>query len=1109
MIQDSRGYLWFGTSGGVSRYDGADFTNYTTSEGLAGNAIQCIFEDSQGNIWLGTEAGVSRLSPLSDAVFKIDNYSSEQGLQSSSIKEIIEDQEGNLWFATNGYGIAFLSKEKISIDPSSLEQGDNLFTYITDKVGLVHNRAYSMFKDEKGNIWVGAFKHGLSFFPASSLSDVIAGKFNKNLFKSNHATEAFNESNKSINASTGEYEVSNTIYDILAENGRLWLGSQRGLYLCWGENMKNFVKISELNGQLVRTVCMDHKGNLWLGVYGGGVARISKSELDKQSEKMKVERFTVKEGLISNLVIPIIEDREKNMWFGTDENGVSMFSGYVFRAFTVDHGLKNDLVLSIVQDDRNNFIFGSFGGGITYFIPNANTSIIENKLDPIQIQSGALYNLDEASGLLNDNIYQVMNGSSGNYWVSNFSKGIIKYPTKEYGGDFGVVALNGKKLAQYYSTDNGLLYNGVFSMVESSTGDLWFGTAAGLCRHKPSENSNNLVFQNYQIENGLASNFVYAIYEDRAGTIWVGAKGGGFSKYIPGKDVDETSRSFVSYTSDEGLVNNSVRSFTEDWRGNLIVGTNGGVSVFNKDHKATPESFTNFTTKDGIASDDVYALIFDNDSNLWVGSSKGLDKIDYPLFLKSGKISTKHYGKQEGFTGGEVGLNSVYKDNNGHLWFGTLGGAIEYDPSQDEPNTQEPLTQITRIRISTRDTLLNQNAVLSYDKNNIRFDFVGVSLSVPEKVQYQFMLEGFDKTWLPVTQEQFAIYSNLSAGEYKFKVKASNNEGIWNERPVVQAFSITPPFWKTWWFYLVCTVTIGFAILQFIKMRLQALESAKKELEEKVEERTAELNEKNGELAQKNKDIIDSIKYAKRIQEAILPLREDIYESLPHSFILYKPKDIVSGDFYWFANLGVNGDNISIIAAVDCTGHGVPGAFMSMIGNELLNQIIIKNHITVPGTILTHLHNGVRNALKQTGEAETATKDGMDIGLCAINYKKREVQFAGAFRPMLILRKGEFEEIRGDRYSIGGFQKESERVFTNNEIKLEKDEVVYIFSDGCIDQFGGKRNKKFMSRRLRELLVSCDGLSMHHKSNKIEKTLMDWKGDYEQTDDILMIGVRF
>lgn len=258
------------------------------------------------------------------------------------------------------------------------------------------------------------------------------------------------------------------------------------------------------------------------------------------------------------------------------------------------------------------------------------------------------------------------------------------------------------------------------------------------------------------------------------------------------------------------------------------------------------------------------------------------------------------------------------------------------------------------------------------------------------------------------------------------------------------------------------------------------------------------------QIEEKNKDITDSINYARRIQSAMLPSNEQVQNALPQSLILYKPKDIVSGDFYWMSQKG----NEVFIAVADCTGHGVPGAFMSMIGNDLLNHIIIEKNILRPSEILDALHIGIQNALKQN-EKNSQTRDGMDIGLCRINFKENKLEFAGAQRPLYIIKStGELMEVKGDKFPIGGADINEQKNFFNHEIVLEANSLLYLSSDGYADQFGGSEGKKFMTKRMKDLLKSISKKTMSEQLVELEEAYIKWKGNNEQVDDVLVIGIR-
>ncbi len=288
---------------------------------------------------------------------------------------------------------------------------------------------------------------------------------------------------------------------------------------------------------------------------------------------------------------------------------------------------------------------------------------------------------------------------------------------------------------------------------------------------------------------------------------------------------------------------------------------------------------------------------------------------------------------------------------------------------------------------------------------------------------------------------------------------------------------------------------------------IEELESYYNELEQKVKDRTAEVVRQKEEIEIKNKHITDSIRYAKRIQNAILPPDNYVKQLLPSSFILYRPKDIVSGDFYWMAKK----NNLVIYAAVDCTGHGVPGAFMSIVGNNQLNYAIDVKKARQASEILDSLNEGVVETLREKGNEKvglSGVKDGMDLALCIIDYKNMKLQFAGANNPLCLIRNNELIQIKGDKMAIGGNFDDELPKFTNHEIDIQKGDVLYTFSDGYPDQFGGGDGRKFMVKKFRELLLEIHQNPIEEQERILEEHLDEWRGKEEQVDDIIVIGVK-
>jgi serine phosphatase RsbU (regulator of sigma subunit) len=387
---------------------------------------------------------------------------------------------------------------------------------------------------------------------------------------------------------------------------------------------------------------------------------------------------------------------------------------------------------------------------------------------------------------------------------------------------------------------------------------------------------------------------------------------------------------------------------------------------------------------------------------------------------------------------------------------------------------------------------------LNYKERSVIFNYYSICVTDPGSVRYKVRLKGAEADWRSETDQTMAIYPALSPGHYTFMVKASNSFGYWNETPIEYSFIIKPPFYMSAWFIITVIILLIFSVFSYIKIREQNLIREKRILEVKVEERTAEVVQKSLIIEEKNRDITASIRYAERIQRAILPMEKTFEET----FVLFLPKDIVSGDFYWMHD---NGDT-RFIAAVDCTGHGVPGAFMSIIGYNSLNKVVREYGLTRPSAILDQLNVEVIKSIIQS--QEKGIHDGMDLALIAYNRKNFSLEFAGAYNPLYLVRNGEVTVYKGDREAIGMSSLEQKKAFTNVIIDIKPDDMLYMCSDGYADQFGWADGKKFKSVNIRRILSEIWNLPVQEQKERLEKEIMDWKGDLPQVDDIMFVGTK-
>lgn len=457
---------------------------------------------------------------------------------------------------------------------------------------------------------------------------------------------------------------------------------------------------------------------------------------------------------------------------------------------------------------------------------------------------------------------------------------------------------------------------------------------------------------------------------------------------------------------------------------------------------------------------------------------------------------------------------SIKKSEEGIYWFGGVQGVYVYNESAITQYESPFNVFISGVYLNEEEELVyhaeyasKSEFTISYDQNSIKFQFAANAYLGGIENEYAYYLEGEEEGWSKWKSTPHAEFQRLGEGNYTFHLKARNFYGYESEKTTF-SFTITPPWYRTWWAYFIYVILVIGIIYLIIRLSIRRVKAQNERLELIVEERTAEIAQQNtvlehqkAEIEEKTNDILDSIKYAERIQTAILPTDETLSQIFDgEHFVLYKPKDIVSGDFYWSDRF----DNEAIFAAVDCTGHGVPGAFVSIVGFNGLNRTVNEFKLRKPGEILDKLTDLVVDTF---AKSESQIKDGMDIALCNINYKTGILTYAGANNPLILIRNGELTEIKANKQPIGEFQN---RVpFTTHEIKLEKGDCIYVFSDGYADQFGGEKGKKFKGKALKQLLLDISTFDMKTQHQKLHLSFENWKGDFEQLDDVCLFGVKY
>lgn len=1112
--KDRLGNLWFGTyGGGISKYDGKAFTNYTTALGLANNHVLCITEDRNGNLWFGTAGGgVSKYDGIS-----FTNLTTAQGLPDNTVLSIEEDKIGNLWFGTAGGGVCKYNPNapfNISLNP----------IHFTTENGLANNNVLSIVADKMGNLWFGTAGGGLSKY------EVALNKFSTFTKEQGLA--------------------SNTIWSITEDRaGYLWLGSIGGGIskynpsqpLQSGLNPINFTTANGLGSNSIYCITQDKRGNLWFGTNEGGV-----SQYDSLSGIFTT--FTTKQGLANNTVWSITEDNAGNLWFGTFGAGLSRYNGKAVTIYTTAQGLPSNQILSVMQDKKGNHWFGTYGGGVVKYdgknfttystaqgLPDINVfSVMEDKNGDIWLGTDrggvikydgkSFINYTIAQGLASNTVFSIEEDKEGNLWFGTIEGGVSKFDR------------NTKRFTNY-TTAQGLVHNNISVVMEDKKGNIWIGSyGGGLSIYNPSlalQAGSNPI--NLTTAQGLSNDNIASITEDREGNIWICTLGGGLD-FIANTVLERNAaiykKDIQNLSVKNGLADDNVYDVIEDKEGNIIIGTNLGFTVLvggiTNDGKLQPKNeieYYNEKTAYPVKDMAPNALFMDDKGLLWAGTADKLVCFDYKAVNKN--------------TGPPTVIIQSVKINNENISWNNLKGLKETSKNTNEKTlgltasatavpayiTEEVTTFGHILSQNERDSMYEKfshirfdqvtpfyplpiNLILPYRNKNITFEYAAVEPSRPHLVKYQYILEGYDEDWSPVTHKMSASFGNIHEGSYTFKLKAQSPEGVWSE-PISYSFKVRPPWYRSWWIYIVYISLLGGSVVALLRWNGRRLIHKSKVLAEEVRKATLEIIHQKEMveiqkkiLEEKNYEITDSINYALRIQQSILPDKKEIQSCFPQSFILYKPKAIVSGDFYFFTKE----NNKVFIAAADCTGHGVPGAFMSMVGSQRLSDAVQQSKNL--SEILLKLNVAMKASLHQTDE-QSSTKDGMDIAICSLDLENYKLHYAAANRPLWIIRKNctEIEEIKPTKASIGGLT-EDHHYFESHEILLQQGDSFYLFSDGYADQFGGEKNKKLSTKKLKEILVSIQSKSLEEQEKYLYDFIENWKGENEQIDDILLIGIR-
>jgi ligand-binding sensor domain-containing protein/serine phosphatase RsbU (regulator of sigma subunit) len=1031
-----------------------NYHTFGTEDGLAQSYVYSVNQDSYGYLWVGTGSGLSRYNG-----FVFETYSANDSLADNFITCSIRDGKW-LWFGHYNGGLSCFDGRKYR--NVNVRQGNlSPVTHFS--------------KSPDGAIWVSTFSDGLlkigndtcvvkhAIFRDQTIirsfsfvqdSDLIVGTDTGLLFCRLKGSDEI----EIIRHISGIPESKITAVQKRGEKRGFYIATENdGIFqLIYEDNRFKVLKIitdgnSDFKG--IQDLFEDSKSNLWLCSFGSGLIKISFSI---SGEYESVNFFNKVSGYISDNVRAVFEDREGNIWSGNYGQGLTLITPKIFSVFTFDTSKYGNGVYSLYFDKEYKWI--GMGNGLIKADQKTNEII-------------RFYG--KSDGLPNDKITSIYSTNGKKLWLGTSENGVF------------LLDAENEKISKYPFED-GALENSITSI--TGKGDqVWIGTQKGLWNINSATGRKKRFSIN---QGGLPHNFISGLYVDNSGRLWVSTPGSVLACIEDQKVSKITLKSFTG--------NLTLGPITEDWESRIWVGSNGnGVFMIESD------SIINLTVKEGLVSNYCYSLICDDRKNIWVGHKDGLSRIETTDF----SVKPLHHldGLEDSY---QFNPNAITKDILGKIWFGSDKGLISYDQTMENPELQPPVLGITSVKINDEEVNASDKITLSPGSYKIRIDYLGVCLKEPELVTYQYQLEGYDRG-SEITKNTTITYPRLSEGVYKFVLKTSSGDGAVSQNPVTLDIIIKIPLRKKWWFYPGTSLVVILLTIFYLKRREQRLLTEKRILEEKVRERTSEIQSQKNKIEsqrdiikEKNASITSSIKYASHIQNAILPPTDLIDKLFPENFILSKPKDIVSGDFYWMTEKGKK----IVITVADCTGHGVPGAFMSLLGITSLNEIVNIEGITKSIDIVKKLRERVIHSLQQ-GRKDVPITDGMDIALCVFDQERKIVQYTGGMNDLIYIRNGKLSVIKADHSSVCAFI-ENKGTFTMKEFDYLPGDVFYLFTDGFQDQFGGNYDKKYLSLHFRLTLLEIHKQPMAAQKEILERKLKEWMNDEVQTDDITVIGIR-
>ncbi len=772
IYQDRQGFLWFGTNEGLNKYDGYSFTVFQPDpddpHSISANLVRCILEDSKGNFWIGTEAGGLNLYNRNDKTFvhfTADSVSPIR-LSGNNVNSILEDKAGNLWLGTE-HGLDRLDWEHQKVW--------NYLPYPPDQHLHLSIEIMVICEDHQGVLWVGTLGGGLCAFDRELQKFTCYQHDPKNKF------------------SLGDNEIYSIHEDL---QGNLWIGTVNGGLNRFDRTSQRFFRYypgqDNPESTTIRAILDDGRGNLWVG-NRSGLYLFDRTRHQFQSHAHDPDNPY---SLVQNSVQTIFKDAKGDLWIGT-RGGISFLNttNLPFIHYRADVNnprcLNRQTVYAILEDRHSDLWFGTEQGGLNRL--NRRTGLF----------TYYVHDNNNPHSLSVNNIKALLEDRTGLLWIGTFNGGLNVFDRKT------------NRFRHYWHNENdptSLAIDNVMALFEDKDSNIWIGTYGGGldCFDRKTQRFEHLL-PDWQ-DQGF--NNIYCFLADKQGQLWLGASQSRIGT------IDLRTGKFTPYRLNHRINNVDVRAICQDRNGKLWFGTVGaGLYLYHP----SDSSFRAYTQKDGLPSNIVYGILEDAAGNLWLSTTNGLCQFD----PQTGK--TKNYYKENGLQSDQFNYNAYLKTRDGQMLFGGINGVTAFHPDQIRQNAYAPPVVITDFKIFnkpvevggkhpilTADISQTRSLKLSYKHSVFSFEFVALNYAIPEQNQYAYKMEGFESDWNYVGNRRFATYTNLDPGTYTFRVKAANNDGVWNEAGTAIEIAISPPFWKTLWFKVILIALILLTINHFV-----------------------------------------------------------------------------------------------------------------------------------------------------------------------------------------------------------------------------------------------------------------------------------------------------